>query len=233
MPGSGGMLDYVGMFIHGFAQTHIDALCHLPTLDGRLWNNRPMTERRMPATRSGTVDFWKDGIVARGVLYDVPRFRGTEFVAPGQPVLAHELAEVARAQNVEPRRGDAVIIRSGYAPYWASQAPQEPPFAQVTGVHASCAQFLYEHEAALLVWDFSDAPTEDQGIPNPHPGSPVAMHVHHILLPYMGMPIVDNAELESAAALCAELGRWEFQLVISPLYVPGATGSPVNPVAVF
>ena len=47
------------------------------------------------------------------------------------------------------------------------------------------------------------------------------------------MPIVDNADLEALARTCAELGRWEFQLVVAPLNVPGATGSPVNPLAVF
>ncbi len=28
------MLDYIGCFVHGFTQTHIDALCHLSTLEG-------------------------------------------------------------------------------------------------------------------------------------------------------------------------------------------------------
>jgi len=232
MPGSGGMLDYVGMFIHGLTLTHIDALCHLPTLDGRLWNDKPMNDSRLPATHSGTVDFLKDGIVARGILYDVPRYRGEEFVAPGRPVLASELVAVAASEGIEPRPGDAVVIRSGYEPYWRADGG-EPPFEQVTGVHASCVEFLHEHDASLLVWDFQDAPTADQGIPNPIPTSPIAIHMHHILLPYMGMPIVDNADLEALASACAELRRWEFQLIVAPLHVPGATGSPVNPVAVF
>jgi kynurenine formamidase len=103
----------------------------------------------------------------------------------------------------------------------------------VTGVHASCVEFLYQNDASLLVWDFQDAPTADQGIANPGGRSPMALHVHHILLPYMGMPIIDNADLEALADCCAQLGRWEFQLVVAPLHIPGATGSPVNPVAVF
>ena len=232
MPGTGGMLDYVGMFIHGVVLTHIDALCHLPTKEGRLWNDRPMGENRMPATRHGTIEFLRDGIVTRGVLYDVPRHRGTGFVEPGRPVHGWELEDVAAAQGVAPRPGDAVVIRSGYDPFW--RAREDPPvFESVTGVHASCVEYLYEHEASLLVWDFQDAPTADQGIPNPSPQSPMALHVHHILLPYMGMPIIDNADLEALAACCAQLGRWEFQLVVAPLHLPGATGSPVNPIAVF
>jgi hypothetical protein len=48
----------------------------------------------------------------------------------------------------------------------------------------------------------------------------------------MGMPIVDNVRLTSLADACAEIDRWEFQLVVAPLIIPGATGSPVNPIAI-
>ena len=82
-----------------------------------------------------------------------------------------------------------------------------------------------------MCWDFQDAPTDDQGIPNPG-GIPMPLHVHHILLPYMGMPILDNADLGPLAAACADLDRWTFQLVVAPLYIEGGTGSPVNPIAV-
>ena len=63
------------MNIHGNADTHIDALCHV-IYDGRLYNGRPAdivsaTER--PSSRSPSA---ADGIVGRGVLLDVPRARG-------------------------------------------------------------------------------------------------------------------------------------------------------------
>src|SRR5688572_353043 len=61
--GSGGMLDYFGMFIHGFTQTHIDALCHLATEDRRFWNDKPVGYGGMPGQHTGTVDFWRHGIV--------------------------------------------------------------------------------------------------------------------------------------------------------------------------
>jgi len=46
-------------------------------------------------------------------------------------------------------------------------------------------------------------------------------------------PLIDNCDLEELAAVCRELGRWEFQIVVTPLRIAGGTGSPVNPVAVF
>ncbi len=229
---SGGMLDYIGMFIHGVTQTHIDALCHLATADGRFWNDKPVGAHHMPAEHSGTIEFWREGIVTRGVLYDIPRLRGTISVEPGRPVHGWELVDAAAAQGVVPRPGDAVMIRSGHEAYWRARPDERPGFGFPGGVHASAVEFLYETDASLLCWDWQDAPTVDQGIPNPATHA-VPMHVHHLLLPYMGMPIIDNADLERLAEACAELGRYEFLFVCSPLVIPRGTGSPVNPLAVF
>lgn len=230
--GSGGMLDYVGCFVHGFTQTHIDALCHLSTLEGDVfWNGKPFGPPHMPLEHTGTIDFWRDGIVTRGVLYDIPRLRGTDYVEPGRPVHGWELADAAAAQGVEPRPGDAVIIRSGLEAYHAATGTR-PAMGSAAGVHASCVEFLFETDAALLCWDQQDAPIDDQGIPNPVP-IPIPLHVHHIVLPYMGMPIVDNCALDDLARACDTRGRYEFQLVIAPLVITRGTGSPVNPIAVF
>jgi kynurenine formamidase len=230
--GSGGMIDYVGCFVHGFTQTHIDALCHLRTAEGdTFWNGKPFGHSNLPLDHSGTIDFWRDGIVTRGVLYDIPRLRGTEYVEPGRPVHGWELADAAAAQGITPQAGDAVIIRSGFGAYFQA-VDERPGMGSPAGVHASCIEFLAETDAGLLVWDMQDAPIEDQGIPNPIP-IPIPLHVHHIVLPYMGLPIVDNCELEGLARVCAELGRWEFQFVVAPLVITRGTGSPVNPLAIF
>jgi kynurenine formamidase len=232
--GTGGMLDYFGMFIHGFTQTHIDALSHLGAHQhgsGVYWNNKPFGPLRMPAGRRGTIEHWRDGIVTRGVLYDIPRLRGAQWVEVGQPVHGWELADAAAACGVEPRAGDAVIIRCGHGAYFAAHADEQPSFGSPSGVHASCIEFLYETDASLLMWDWQDAPLEQQGLPNP---LPIAhpLHVHNVVLPYLGMPIIDNADLEELAVTCDQLGRWDFQLVVAPLVIEGATGSPVNPIAV-
>jgi kynurenine formamidase len=228
---TGGMIDHLSVYIHGFTETHIDALCHLSVLDRDVtWNGKPLDDYHMPVEHTGTIDFWRDGVVTRGVLYDVPRFRGTEYVEPGAPVHGWELVDVATAQGVEPRAGDAVLIRSGFGPYFAHTG-ERPGFGSPAGVHASCVEFLHETDAAMLVWDMQDAPLADQGLPNPK-GLPMSLHVHQIVLPYMGMPILDNADFEALGAACASAGRWELQFVVAPLVLTGGTGSPVNPIAV-
>ena len=90
---SGEMADFLSMFVHGFADTHLDALCHLSAAEPELtWNGKELDGYHMPAAHTGTIDFWRDGIVTRGVLYDIPRLRGTTCVEAGAPVHGWELA---------------------------------------------------------------------------------------------------------------------------------------------
>lgn len=49
----------------------------------------------------------------------------------------------------------------------------------------------------------------------------------------MGIHVIDRADLEAVGQAVAVRNRWEFLLTVSPLAIPRATGSPVNPVAMF
>ena len=47
------------------------------------------------------------------------------------------------------------------------------------------------------------------------------------------MPPLDGVEVDELAAVCAELGRYAFLLSVAPPRLRGATGVPVNPMAIF
>jgi len=222
--GAMGCGDYVGVSYHGFANTHIDALCHIFAEGGRLYNGRPASDVTDEGAKSNSIDRWRDGLVTRGVLYDVARQRGVDHVPLDQPVHGWELEDVAAAEAVTPRPGDAVLVRCGSAAFWSAHPDHEPIWA-APGVHASALEFLYEHDAALLGWDLMEAPGQDDY-------RAPALPIHSVAIPYLGLPLLDNCDFEELASACAELGRWEFLLVIAPLVVLGGTGSPVNPLAV-
>jgi len=59
------------------------------------------------------------------------------------------------------------------------------------------------------------------------------MPLHHIALARLGIPLIDGAEVSTLAATSAELGRWTFLFVLGAIPVRGATGVPVNPLAIF
>jgi kynurenine formamidase len=220
-------LDYIGVYYHGFANTHIDALCHIFTEEGgELYNGRSLSMITEEGAQTNSIEHWRDGIVTRGVLYDIPRMRGIKYVEDGHPVEAWDLEDCASHQGVEPRTGDAVLIRSGCDPFWAAHPDLQLEYPPNTpGVAASTLEFLYEHDAALLAWDLQEASGQQRfGFRTP---------MHRVAIPYMGLPLLDNANFERLAAMCAERGRYDFLFVVSPLVIEGGTGSPVNPIAVF
>ena len=224
--GPTGCGDYIGVSYHGFVNTHIDALCHIFTGEnGELYNGRPSSLVTEDGAQTNSVDHWRDGIVTRGVLFDIPRMRGAGYVEVGHPVEAWDLEDWAKAQGLESRVGDAVLIRSGSDPFWAANPDFEFSFPPTTpGVGSSVLEYLYAHDAALLGWDLQEAGGH---------GLPARIPVHEVAIPHMGMPLLDNANFERLAATCAELGRYEFMLTVAPLVVLGGTGSPVNPIATF
>jgi kynurenine formamidase len=222
--GTGGAaLDYYGIMYHGYAATHIDALCHVWDEHGTWGGRNPKEVLTTQGTTWGDVDQWRDGIVTRGVLLDVPRYRGEPHITLEKPVHGWELVEVARAEGITLESGDALLVYSGREswqaanPQWSGYSPPSP------GLHASCLPFIRDHDVSVLGWDLMDAAPNEYGIP---------WTVHGALFAY-GVALLDNCLLEPAARACVEEGRWEFMLTIAPLRVVGGTGSPVNPIALF
>jgi kynurenine formamidase len=56
---------------------------------------------------------------------------------------------------------------------------------------------------------------------------------HQAALVAMGMPLLDNLDLDALARTAETLTRWTFLFVAAPLPLKDATGSPLNPLAVF
>ena len=57
-PGGGAAMDFYGVFYHGTATTHIDALCHVWNQDG-MWDGRSPDETlTFEGANYGTVDAW-------------------------------------------------------------------------------------------------------------------------------------------------------------------------------
>ena len=61
----------------------------------------------------------------------------------------------------------------------------------------------------------------------------VRLPIHMVAIPTLGLPLLDNLELERLAEACAEEDRWAFLLTVAPLVIEGGTASPVNPIALF
>jgi len=228
--GKGGYAaDYYGIFYHGVASTHLDALCHTWD-DEAMWNGRdPKKEITFDGATFGSVEHWAEGIVTRGVMLDVPRHRGVPCVTQDKPVHGWELEDILAKRNIKLEPGDAIAVNCGRE-QWQAQNPNRAystPFGpgplDRPGLHISCLKFLRDNDVSILIWDMLDA------LPI---GYDVPWAVHACLFAY-GCALLDNALLEPLAQACQEEGRDEFMCVIAPLRVIGGTGSPANPLAIF
>ena len=223
--------DYVGVSYHGFVNTHIDALCHIFTNSveegGRLYNDRDPSLVTDLGALTNSVDNWKNGIVTRGVLYDIPQLRKEEYVSLDQPVEGWDLEDWAKLVGITPKTGDAVLIRSGADVFWNSNPDFEFSFPPNTPGNApSIIEYLYDTNASILGWDLQEAG-------NMAYDYSARIPIHEVVIPHMGLPLLDNANFEELSNICRKYNRYEFLLVIAPLVVNGGTGSPVNPIAIF
>jgi kynurenine formamidase len=57
--------------------------------------------------------------------------------------------------------------------------------------------------------------------------------IHALQIAAMGMLAADSLQLEEVADACIAENRYEFMVVGLPLRLPGGTGSPWNPIAIF
>ena len=215
--------DRISVEEHGYVETHIDSLSHVFTIDDKLYNGHPGSDVTDKGAKTHGIENWANGIVTRGVLYDIPGLRNESHVTADSPVQGWELEDFARKHNIQPRAGDAAIVNCGRNNYFKSNPDAPNVLGKKPGLHPSILEFLYQYEIALLGSDFDEAP--NHGYPTPYP-------IHSITNPYMGMPTLWNMDLEKLVETCIEYKSWEFLIIIAPLIVTGATGSVLNPIAI-
>ena len=216
--------DFIGVDFHGKSASHMDALAHI-AYKGLLYNGKPAGEVVVSTGSSfAPISRLAKGVVARGVLLDAALARGVDWVEPPAALGPSDLEDIAASLGVEGRRGDVALLRSGQMARRRALGPWDPDQSGV-GLAVTALEWLAHRQVALLGGDGdSDA--------RPSPVEGVGAPVHVLAINALGMCLLDNLDLEALSAACAEVGSFEFLLVVAPLIVPGGTGSPVNPIAV-
>jgi kynurenine formamidase len=218
--------DFIGVAFHGMATSHIDALCHI-FVDGRMYNGFPAADVKSTGARRGSILCAADGIVGRGILLDIPRLKGVDFLDPGTAITPDDLAAAEAAQGVRVGEGDILLVATGRDARRAATGPWAPFVDGLAGLHVTCVPWLHDRGVAVLGSDgVSDV------LPgNPPPGWP--MPIHQCVIVAMGVHLLDNLRLDRLASSCAQHARWSFLFTVAPLVVEGGTGSPANPIALF
>jgi len=216
--------DELTIEYHGWTYSHIDGLSHT-LYRNRMYNGFGPEHLTASGSARLGIDQFHDGIVARGVLVDLPRLRGVAYLDLRTAFTVADLEAWERAHRIRIGPGDIVLIRTGR---WARDAALGPwEFTKsAAGPHPSLAAWLRSRQVAVLGGDGTNEryPSVVAGLTEP---------LHHLALVAMGMPLLDNLDLEAVAQEAARRNRWTFLFTAAPLRVPGGSGSPLNPLAVF
>jgi kynurenine formamidase len=164
----------------------------------------------------------KERLINRAVLLDVARFKKVEALAPGQEISAQDLEATARAQGVEIRAGDSVLIRTGYGKYFETDKAKYAGWRP--GPDESAARWLAGKKVFLA--------GDDQMSFEVVPEKGTVFPCHRILIADNGIYIVENLNLEELSRVLADQKVYEFVLVLNPPRIRGATGAAVNAFAI-
>ncbi|AKL64857.1 MULTISPECIES: cyclase family protein [Streptomyces] len=215
--------DRFGMNVHGDADSHLDALCHV-VWNGTLHGGVSAASLTPEGATALSVELARDGIVGRGVLLDIPRLRGVPWLDPGDHVTAADLLAAERSQDVRVGEGDLLFVRVGHRRRRTESGPWNAAETRA-GLHPAAMELLAERRVAALGGDGNNdtAPSLTDGVEFP---------VHVLGVHALGLYLLDYLQFEDLVPLCEEEGRWSFFCVVAPLRLPRATGSPVNPIAI-
>ena len=209
--------------------TQWDSLAHI-FWNGIMWNNRPQSLVTSQGALVNSIDKMRNHLVSRGVLLDIPRYKGVEWLEEGYAVTVDDLEGAAAKQGVAVGSGDVVVVRTGHQTMclsrrdWGTYAGGDAP-----GLSLLTAPWLYENEIAALCTDTWGVEVRPNEIPET---AEMRQPLHRVAIPYMGLLLGEIFYLDDLAADCAADGVYEFLFAGAPLPFTGGVGSPTNPLAV-
>jgi kynurenine formamidase len=158
-------------------------------------------------------------IFTRGVLIDVPRYKGVERLGPEYVITIDDIEGTLEMEDVEIHEGDAVIFNTGWGQLWMvdndAYGTSEP------GPGITAIKWLAAKNILMTAADNYAM----EAVPGENPDR--AIEGHQWLLS-RGIYNLENLDL-------SELARdrvYEFAFIFAPMKLVGATGAPGNPIAV-
>ncbi len=172
----------------------------------------------------GIEAFPLDLVLNRCVLLDVARHVAggrPDPLPPGFEITGAHLEQTMQAQRVEVRRGDSLLIRTGWGRYFGRDNARYLG-DQSPGPGPDAARWIAGRGVRLAG---DDTATFEK---RPAAYGQELFVVHMMLLVDHGIYIMENANLDPLA----DAGAWVSLLVVPPLKIQGASGSPLRALAV-
>jgi len=205
------------IFMYTRTGTHIDSLNHFG-VDGEIYNGFT------PSEHLGSRHWTKGGaeqippVVARGLMLDIATLKGVECLDPSYAITIQDCEDELARTGQSIAEGDVVLVRTGRMRYWpdGSKTLGNPP-----GLGLEAARWITDQGAVIVGADqecveVGPAEVDENWLPR---------HCHS--LAEAGVPMLELVNLEEFSAD----GVSEFCLIVNPIRLRRATGSPVRPIA--
>jgi kynurenine formamidase len=215
--------DAINMPVQG--ATHWDALGHVFYGD-KTYNGYDARLVDCNGLAKLGIEHSRNKMLGRGVLLDVARFKGVDYLEDGYGISNAELDACAKAQMVDIRRGDFVIIRTGQMERCLKQGWGGYAGGNAPGVDFENCYWCHEKQIAAIcsdTWGVEVRPNETTEVNQPW---------HWVVIPAMGLTMGEMFYLKELAEDCAADNVYEFLFCGPPLVITGGTGSPINPQAI-
>jgi kynurenine formamidase len=215
--------DYIFMPLQAASQW--DGLAHV-FYDDKMYNGYPSSEMTPHGAHHNSITSIAKGITGRGVLLDIARQKGVDWLEQGYVITPADLDSAASAQGVSVGSGDILLFRTGWRRKFIREQNATEFMAGEPGLGLDCCEWLAQHEVAAVCsdnWAIEVLPGEIDG---------ELLPVHMILIRDMGMTLGEILDFEELSEDCASDGVYEFMFCGPPIKFARAVGSPINPLAI-
>jgi kynurenine formamidase len=202
----------------GHTGTHLDAVAHV-ACNNRVFKEVDITD--LQDYQNGLKIMGIDTtppIVKKGILLDIPRLLNEEVLDHDFGIAEKELQQACQEEGVDIKKGDVVLIRTGWMKFWDDRKKYLSVDKGVPGVIEGGAQFLASKGVSFTGTDT----TAYDKVPPHH------LPCHVILLVENGIQIMEMLNLEELAVNSI----YEFLFIALPLKIKGGAGSPIRPIAI-
>lgn len=222
--------DFITMPVQ--CATHWDALGHLfyeYEENGKrkvvMWNGYPAENVDSRGCNLCGIEKSKNKMAGRGILLDMPRYKGRPYLEDGEGITCEDLDGCAKAFNIKVKQGDFVLVRTGQLGKcmkngWGKYAGGDAP-----GLEFETLEWLHKNEVAAVAtdtWGCEVRPNRSDIYMQPW---------HWLAIPMLGITMGEMFYLDELADDCANDLQYEFFLAAPGLQITGGTGSPLNPLA--
>ncbi len=218
--------DMMIMYLQG--STQYDALGHVWCED-TLYNGYDAKTTIGGMGKASVLPLAERGIVGRGILVDMARYRGKAVLDPGETFTHEDVLAAADKQGAKIEKRDILVLRTGWIGSFYDRDRVEfyKNFIEPGLTYSpELVQWFADMEIPNLVTDtIANEVTAD-------PESGVVLPLHNALMRNLGVTFTEIAQLDPLADDCTKDGQWTFLYAAAPLKVVGGTGAPVNPIAV-